>query len=493
MENKNKKLAIILSSIALLFICCLITLFTIIIFNFNNIKQFVYNASNPITETTVVAIQEKPITEIESVDYGYLFEPFWQSIELIQEEFVDQPVDIQKMADAATDSLTLLAIDNNQKLPDLTTEQLTEAESIAKIARTPKDLQSNFTEFWQTWQQIINTGIVETYSYNDLMEYALTSAVASLEDRYTEFMTEEQYQALFNQMNGENYEGIGAWVDTSGEYLMIQSPMRNSPAEKAGLKAMDLIIAINGEDMTGIDPEAARQNVLGPAGSELTLTIKRASQEPFDVTLTRGAIKSPSVYSEIIERDGLTISHIQISSFGEDTHDLLRLELEDLIAQNMDGIIVDLRYNGGGYVHTAVAIASEFLSEDEIFYQIDSTDHKSISYNTGEGIAHDIPLVILVNESSASASEIFTGAIKDYQRAPIVGTTTFGKGLVQTPYTLKDGRGVIKVTTAHWYTPFGSLIQGTGIDPDYPVELTEDDIANSFDAQLEKAIELLLK
>ena len=139
MENKNKKLAIILSSIALLFICCLITLFTVIIFNFNNIKQLVYNASNPITETTAVAIQEKPITEIESVDYGYLFEPFWQSIELIQEEFVDQPVDIQKMADAATDSLTLLAIDNNQKLPDLTTEQLTEAESIAKIARTPKD------------------------------------------------------------------------------------------------------------------------------------------------------------------------------------------------------------------------------------------------------------------------------------------------------------------------------------------------------------------
>ena len=325
------------------------------------------------------------------------------------------------------------------------------------------------------------------------MEYALTNAVASLEDRYTEFMTEEQYQALFNQMNGENYEGIGAWVDTSGEYLMIQSPMRNSPAEKAGLKAMDLIIAINGEDMTGIDPEAARQKVLGPAGSELTLTIKRASQEPFDVTLTRGAIKSPSVYSEIIEREGLTISHIQISSFGEDTHDLLRLELEDVIAQNMDGIIVDLRYNGGGYVHTAVAIASEFLSEDEIFYQIDSTDHKSISYNTGEGIAHDIPLVILVNESSASASEIFTGAIKDYQRAPIVGTTTFGKGLVQTPYTLKDGRGVIKVTTAHWYTPLGSLIQGIGIDPDYNIELTEDDIANSFDAQLEKAIELLLK
>ena len=490
MENKNKKLAIILTSIALLFICLLVIIFLVMIFNINSIKQIVYDVL-PVSQATTEAIQDKPINEIESVDYGYLFEPFWQSIELIQEEFVDQPVDIQKMADAATDSLTLLAIENNQELPVLNTEQITASESIAKIARTPKDLQSTFTEFWETWQQIINTDIVNTYSYNDLMEYSLSNAVSSLEDRYTEFMTEDQYLALFNQMNGENYEGIGAWVDTSGDYLMIQSPMRDSPAEKAGLQANDLIIAIDGEDMTGVDPEAARQKVLGPAGSELTLTIKREGQEPFDVTLTRGSIKSPNVYSEIIERDGFMISHIQITSFGEDTHELLRLELEDVIDQNMDGIIVDLRYNGGGYVHSAIAVASEFLSEDEIFYQIDSTGDKSISYNTNDGIARDIPLVILVNESSASASEIFTGAIKDYQRAPIVGTTTFGKGLVQTPYTLKDGRGVIKITTSHWYTPLGNLIQGTGIDPDYYVELTEEDVANAFDAQLEKAIELL--
>ena len=383
MENKNKKLAIILTSLAILFICGLIVVFAIVVVNYKNIKQLAYDVfSLPVPESTAIAIQDKPITEIDSVDYGYLFEPFWQSIELIQDEFVDQPVDVQKMANAASDALTLLALDNGQKLPNLTDQQITDADSIGKIARTPKDLQSVFTEFWKTWQQVINTDIVSSYSYNDLMEIAISSAVASLDDKYTEFMTEEEFQVLFNQMNGENYEGIGAWVDTSGDYLMIQSPMRNSPAEKAGLQALDLIIAIDGEDMTGVDPEAARQKVLGPAGTELTLTIKRADIEPFDVILTRGSIKSPSVYSEIIERDGLTISHIQITSFGDDTHDLLRTELEDVINQNMDAIILDLRYNGGGYVHSAVAIASEFLSEDEIFYQIDSTGHKSISYNT---------------------------------------------------------------------------------------------------------------
>lgn len=491
---KNKRFTwIIIGSIILLILSCLFLFaFMAISLNidyFTEILAPIFPAIK--SEVSPPTIEELPISEsTQQIEYDYLFEPFWQSLELLNDEFVSQPIDMTLMALAAQESLENLFVENNIPKPE--TLDTAQASKLSKEAKTPRNFQDAFSEFWETWLQVINSDIILTYSYNDLMEYALSGMVASLDDKYTEFMTEEEYQILYTQMNGENYEGIGAWVDTSGDYLMIQTPMRDSPAEAVGLKANDLIIAIDGEDMTGVDPESARQKVLGPAGSIVILTIKREGIDPFDVEITRGAIHSPSVYSKTLDENGHIFGYMQIASFGEDTYSLLRLDLEDLLSQNIEGLIIDLRYNGGGYVTTAIEITSEFVTEEIIFYQIDSTGNKFISYNTGKGIAHDIPLVILVNESSASASEIMAGSIKDHERASLVGTTTFGKGLVQTPFVLQNDRGVIKITTAHWYTPEGSLIQDIGIEPDYLVEFSEEDIANNNDAQLNKAIEILL-
>jgi carboxyl-terminal processing protease len=299
-------------------------------------------------------------------------------------------------------------------------------------------------------------------------------------------MTPEELEQANEALEGE-YEGIGAWVDITGDYVEVLSPMKGSPAAEAGLLPKDKVIAIDGEDMTNIPGQLVLQRILGPAGTDVTLTILRGD-ESFDVTITRANITVPTAEAEMLEDN---IAYIALLNYGENTTEQLRAELKIVLDQNPDGLIFDLRNNGGGYLNTAIQVVSEFIGEGVVMYE-EYGDGQTLTHNAiPGGLATEIPLVVLVNEGTASASEITAGAIQDYQRAPLVGVTTYGKGSVQSWIALSDNAGGVRVTIARWLTPEKRQIAEQGLTPEYIVEMTEEDYAAGRDPQLEKAIEVL--
>ena len=435
-------------------------------------------ADNP-DPTTPPEIEPTTTSQAEFTppgDLDTLFAPLWEVWEIVDEEFVDQPLDHNAMLQGAVDGL-VAASDLSDVQPGLDA-----ARSFAIAADTPGDLVETSLPFWQTW-------IRATAPQDEtLMRAAIHGMMASLGDEHTSYMDPDQYLQANIPLEGE-YEGIGAWVDPDGEYLTIVSPMPDSPAEGAGLEPGDQVIKVDGEDMTGIDGNLVIRRVLGPAGSEVTLTIRREGVEDFEVTLTRAKIIIPSVTGEIFEDS--QIAYVQLFQFGQDTDAELRDILSDLLAQNPTGLILDLRNNGGGYLRTAIEITSEFIGDGVVMYEVYG-DGKRDTYDAlGDGLATEIPMVVLINEGSASASEILAGAIQDYERAPLVGMTSFGKGSVQNWIPLTSEDGAVRVTIARWYTPKERLIQDVGLTPDVVVEFTEADAQANLDPQLEKAIEIL--
>jgi carboxyl-terminal processing protease len=348
-----------------------------------------------------------------------------------------------------------------------------------------------------------------------LMQGAIDGMLEALGDQHTSYMDPDQFRQANIPLEGE-YEGIGAWVDPNQEYLTIVSPMPDSPAERAGLEPEDQIIAVDGEDMTGIDGNLVIRRVLGEAGTEVILTIRREGlREPFDVTIIRERITIASVDYSMLEDD---IAYIQLFRFADETRGELRNALEDLLANNPTGLILDLRNNGGGFLNSAIEVASEFIPEGIILYEEYGDGTRDEYEALEEGLATEIPMVVLVNEGSASASEIVAGAIQDYNRAPLVGVTTFGKGSVQSWVPLSNSQGAVRVTIARWLTPNERQISQIGLEPDYKIGvlteadveagldaeslglepeevviLSEEDIDEEKDPQLEKAIEVLMQ
>jgi carboxyl-terminal processing protease len=354
---------------------------------------------------------------------------------------------------------------------------------------TPQDLKELFAPFWQAWNLVHEQYVQQPVDNEILMRGAIRGMLDALGDPHTSYLDPAEYKTLNSSLQGEEtYEGIGAWVDTSGDYLMIISPMPGSPAEKAELHTGDKIIAIDGENMTGLDGEVVRKKVLGPAGSTVTLTISREGVEPFDVKIVRQSITVPSIESRMLDDN---IAYVRLFIFSDTAGDELRDTLKNVLAQNPKGLILDLRNNGGGYLNSAVDVVSEFVDSGVVMYEEygDGT-RKPLEVHKG-GLATDIPMVVLVNEGSASASEIVAGAIQDMQRGKLVGVTTFGKGSVQMPSTLMNNEGAVRITIARWLTPNGRTIHGVGLTPDVEVPVTQDDTNANRDTQLDKAIEVL--
>jgi carboxyl-terminal processing protease len=324
------------------------------------------------------------------------------------------------------------------------------------------------------------------------MRGAIQGMVDALGDEHSSYIDPDSLEEFQAQLTGTQYEGIGAYVDTTREYLTIIAPMMGSPAEKAGLKPGDQIIAIDGEDMTGIDGELVRQKVLGPAGTKVRLTIKRPGvAEPFDVEIVRASIKSTNVIGRM-ERNN--IAYIRLLAFGdENTIRDFREMLKKLLAEKPDGLILDLRNNGGGLLNSAIEITSEFIKDGIVAYEVYGDGRRETFKASGKGLATEIPLIVLVNEGSASASEIVAGAIQDLGRGKLVGATTYGKGSVQVWNDLLNNQGAVRITVARWLTPNGRTIQGIGLTPDVEVQMSEEDYAAGKDPQLDKAIELLAK
>jgi len=357
-------------------------------------------------------------------------------------------------------------------------------------ATTPASSTSTddlFKPFWEAWQIVHNEYLVQPVNDEKMMQGAIRGMMDSLGDTHSAYMDPVEYSDANAPLEG--YSGIGAWVNTEGEFLTITEPMKGSPAEAAGLKAGDQIIAVDGVDMTGTLAELARQKVLGPAGTQVVLTIKRAGvEQPFDVTITRAQITIPSTEYKILDNN---IAYIRLNAFSDTTGDELRAELKELLAQNPKGLILDLRYNAGGYLDAAIQVGSEFLPDGVLAYEEYGNGSRDTLSVSGDGIATQIPMVVLVNEWSASASELVAGALQDRGRAQLVGVTTYGKGTVQKWVALSGNEGAIRVTVARWLTPNGRNVTGTGLTPDVEVKISDADAQASIDTQLNRAVEIL--
>jgi carboxyl-terminal processing protease len=324
-----------------------------------------------------------------------------------------------------------------------------------------------------------------------LMRGAINGMMNALGDEHSSYMDPKDFAQANSSLSGE-YEGIGAYVDTTTEFLTITSPMPGSPAERAGLLSGDQVVAIDGEDMTGIDAEVARTKVLGPANTNVHLTIFREGEDKlleFDVIREKITMKSSS--GKMLEND---IAYVQITTFGEKTTPELLAALKELMAQNPKGIILDLRNNGGGYLQTAVEVASQFMGDGIVLYEQYGDGTRTTYDVQPDGLATDtkIPMVVLINEGSASASEIVAGALQDNGRAKLVGVTSYGKGSVQNWIPLSGDNGAVRITIAKWLTPKEHTIHKIGLTPDVVVERTVEDYKANLDPQLDAAVETLL-
>lgn len=440
--------------------------------------------------------------QVADEDLDELFAPFWEAWDIVHNQYVDQPVDDEALMQGAIQGM----VDTFQFAPNTTFEAIPIPDS--GQTGTPEELEELFNPFWEIWSFAHQPDDVA------LMQGAIIGMLDALGDQHTSYMDPDQFTQANIPLDG-TYEGIGAWVDANREYLTIVSPMSGSPAEEAGLLPGDEIIAVDGDDMTGIDGNLVIRRVLGPADSVVILTIRRAGvEEPFDVEITRGRITIPSVEYRMLEDD---IAYVHLLTFGEDSRDELRKAIEELLENDPAGLVFDLRNNGGGFLSSAIEVSSEFIKEGVVLYEIYGDGSEDIYESEGEGIATEIPLVVLINEGTASASEIVSGAIQDYDRAPLIGTTSFGKGSVQNWVPLSNDQGAVRVTVARWLTPEKRQIHQIGLEPDYPlatisqaalddgfdiesfglplnqvVILSEEDIQNGRDPQLDKAVEVLM-
>jgi carboxyl-terminal processing protease len=356
---------------------------------------------------------------------------------------------------------------------------------------TPSEFQALFSPFWEAWNLVHDNYVDQPVDDVALMRGAISGMMDALGDQHSSYMSPKDFADANSSLEGE-YEGIGAFVDTTTEYLTITSPIPGSPAERAGLLPGDQIVAIDGKDMTGIDAEVARTKVLGPANTVVHLTVLRDGEDKlleFDVTREKITMKSST--GKMLDSG---IAYIQITTFGDKTTPELLAALAELMAQNPKGIILDLRNNGGGYLTTSVEVTSQFLADGVVLYEQYGDGARTTYDVLPGGLATDtkIPMIVLINEGSASASEIVAGALQDSGRAKLVGVTSYGKGSVQNWIPLSGDNGAVRITIAKWLTPNENTIHEIGLTPDVVAERTEEDYKAKRDPQLDAAVQTLL-
>lgn len=323
---------------------------------------------------------------------------------------------------------------------------------------------------------------------NKLLEGAIKGMASSLGDKYTYYMNSEEYKKYIEDVSG-NFYGIGVTIQAKDGKIYIVNVIKGSPAEKAGLKAGDYILKVAGKEYNDKTLNDVSKALRGEKGKTVTVTILRGN-DTIDFDVERGEITHPSVEGEMIDDQ---IGYISVSGFELKTATDFENKLKELKDKGMKGLIMDLRDNGGGYLNVAVDLASNFIEKDKVVVStINKYDHKDESLSKG-GIAIGMPLVVLVNGNSASASEVVSGALRDYNAATLVGTKTFGKGIVQTTIEDKNDGSALKVTISKYYSPNGININHKGIEPDvlveYPQELLGKEYDRSKDPQFSKALE----
>ncbi|MBI5754799.1 PDZ domain-containing protein [Candidatus Peregrinibacteria bacterium] len=357
-------------------------------------------------------------------------------------------------------------------------------------ARAESSESTNLDILFEVWN-LVKEKYVDSAVFDDKEQIygASRGLVDSLNDPYTVFMTPTESKEFNDSLEGK-LEGIGAELTVEDRNLIIVSPIKGSPAEKAGLKPGDIIYKIGEDVASEMNFFEAIMKIRGERGTKVELTIVREKlPEPFSVTIIRDSIDVSSVSLE--KKDG-NIMYLSISQFSDNTKKEFEKAVSEILLEKPKGIILDLRYNGGGYLYSAVDILGELIEgkKKAVIVKHNEKEKGETLYADGGGRLAKIPLVVLVNEGSASASEIVAGAIQDYKRGLLVGEQTFGKGSVQDVQTLSD-ESSLRVTVAKWFTPLERTIDHVGITPDRIIEIAEEDYKNGKDPQMEEALNYL--
>lgn len=330
---------------------------------------------------------------------------------------------------------------------------------------------TGFDTFWSAWKVITDTYALEMPDSKDITYGAIRGSLRALNDPYTLFSDPVDTEIQRPELEGE-FSGIGAFVNQNDDgQLVIQTPMRGQPAERAGIKSGDVVLKVDGRDIAGLETNEAVLLIRGKKGTTVRLTILRKDvPAPFDVSVVRDTIKVPSVNTAKLMTDegAPNVGYIELTVFAQETRDEIRAAIKELRDQGAKALILDLRNNPGGYLNAAVGVTSEFVESGVVTLRENRAGVRNEERVVPGGTAYDLPLVVLVNGGSASASEIVAGAIRDHQRGILVGEQTFGKGSVQNVHHLSD-ESELRITVEIWRTPNGSLIHRRGIAPDIVV------------------------
>lgn len=357
-----------------------------------------------------------------------------------------------------------------------------------EISRSNDNNKVDMQLFWDVWGLLAGKYVdPQALDYKDMIYGAIRGMVFSLDDPYTTFLTPKENKDFQNDMEG-TLEGIGAELTLRHGLITVVSPLKNSPAKRAGIQPEDIILGIDGVDTEEYTFEQAVMKIRGQRGTKVVLTIARKGHpEPIDIPITRAAINIDSVEWEM--KDDIAV--IELNQFGAKTREEFSRTISEVLSKRPKGVVLDLRYNGGGYLEGSIDITSEFIEKGKVVsVKKRKLEEDEVIYVNGKARMANIPLIVLINKGSASASEIVAGAIRDHERGIIIGETSFGKGTVQEVENLIDGSS-LRVTVAKWYTPNNVNITEVGIVPDIEIERTLEDIEAGLDPQLEAALEYL--
>ena len=406
-------------------------------------------------------------TELSAGELPKKFDLVWEAWDALEEDFYGDLPDTPEMVGGLVTGMLRAA---EQETEDPLERERTADEVVAAVLTV---LENEYGELPD----------VDKLTYG-----AINGVMFRLGDDYTYLRSPEE-ATFFNEGLNGSFEGIGARVAEAEEGgVRIVEPFEGQPAWNAGIRRGDIILAVDGKDVTKLQLNEAISLIRGPKGTKITLSIKSPEQEARDVEVVRDRIQIPVVEHKILDNG---LAYLRLGEFSAPSTEQVRIALDEMLATNPRGLILDLRGNPGGFLRTAVDISSEFVPDGPILIERFKDGNEEIYEASGKGRALAIPLVVLVNEGSASASEILAGAVQDSGRGVLIGEKTFGKGSVQVPRELSDG-SQLSVTTARWFTPNDRQINGEGLEPDIKVERTDKDIEADKDPQLDKAIDYLL-
>jgi len=359
--------------------------------------------------------------------------------------------------------------------------------AIARLSPAPKGV--DFGQLVDVWDRVHKNYVNANIDDRQLLQGALAGLVSGLGDPYSTFMTADSAKKFEDEISG-TFEGVGMQVGYKDSKITIIAPLPDSPAEKAGLLPGDTLISVDGKDVGTLNLDEVIDKIRGKQGTSVTLVIQRGTEpQTKSFTVVRQTISVDSVTAKVVEQHGKRIAEVVISSFNRDTGRELRAKLKAIDASSLDGILLDLRNNPGGYLDQAVDVASVFIADGQVVAEVDRNGEKKSFNVNGNAFLADKKVIVLVNGGSASASEIVAGALQDSARGKIIGTQTFGKGTVQDYQTLSDGSS-LKLTIAKWLTPKGRSISEQGITPDTIVEMPKDE-KDTSDPQRTQALDQL--